>query len=224
MYANLLSIRTFGDALKSNMSQTAKINDYDTARNAFVNRTNTTESDATTQEVLYFLLFEALIYTLREDTGYKFPDISKVWISRTINGKDPLNANIKKAAGRKEATHEVAEYFRANLIPNITDKLIDVVMNNVFTIVEGDETLGDKKKKSLKRIEIKKEYCDYLAEVWVLAVLRGNGHIKTSKQTEKETVAGILESTCREIKKESIIGFIKENQRRSVRNFKRNRC
>ncbi|MDD3040622.1 tetratricopeptide repeat protein [Bacteroides sp.] len=180
-----LTMRSFGDALKSKMSKTVKKKLFDADKNNFESRPEALERDASKQEFLYELLFESLTYKLQRKEELKFPDLSKSWISGTINNKISLNAAILKAAQRKEAAKEVADYFNQNLIPNIPMNLLSVVTGNVSVLVQNDVTMGEPKKRSLELSFKKKSEADYLAEVWVLAVCMGAG---TPKCNQNKTV------------------------------------
>ena len=165
-----LTIASFGDVLKPKMSKKGKKKDYDAKENRFEMRNDATERNCSTQGVLYELLFESLIYTLSEDENYKFPDINKRWISQTVTGEIPLTASIQSAAQRPNAVSEVGDYFRENIIPNIPKAVRDVVLDGIDMLVQGDDSLGKKKIKSLKMAKKQKSAEDFLAEVWVLAV------------------------------------------------------
>ncbi|WP_312102873.1 tetratricopeptide repeat protein [Pygmaiobacter massiliensis] len=193
MSEKLLTMRSFGDAMKFKMSKAAKKKFFDASKAAFEHRPEATELDASKQEVLYGLLFESLTYTLQQTDGKRFPDIGKVWISETINNKKPLHTEILKAAQRTEAVNEVAVYFHENLVPNIPKSLLSVVVDSVAGLVQGDATLGKKKITSLKSAKERKAAADYLAEVWVLAVCIGAkrpncSQRKPGRQKNKSTV------------------------------------
>lgn len=175
MSEKLLNMRSFGDALKSKMSKTAKKKFFDVDKATFDHRPEAEERDASKQEVLYELLFESLTYTLQQTEGIKIPDISKSWISGTVNNKVPLNSEIIKAAQRPEAVKEVADYFRENLIPNITKRLLRVAIDNVEGLVQSDVVaLGKNTIESLKSKKKRNSEAEYLAEVWVLTVCMGS--------------------------------------------------
>jgi len=169
-------MRTFGDVLKPNMSKTAVKKQYDNNKNLFEATPDAIERDASKQETLYELLFESLIYTLQQDECFKFPDISKSWISETVNNKKPVSSEIIKAAQKQEAATFVAAYFANNIVPNIPKPLLSVVVDGVMILVQYDASLGRKKRDSLKSARERKSEADFLADVWVLAVCRGAEH------------------------------------------------
>jgi len=148
MAANPLSIRSFGGIVKSRMSKAARIKKYDTDKACFTLSADALEHDATKQEVFYGMLFESLIFYLHESDEYRFPDIGKRWISETLNGRIPLNSEILKAAQRKEAILFIGEYFANNIVPNIPDKSLSMVVDNIDMLVQEDNALGKKIHKS----------------------------------------------------------------------------
>jgi len=167
-----LTIRSFGDVLKPKMSKTARKKYYDPNKCVFEMPHNAIERDASKQETLYELLFESLTYTLFLDESFRFPDISKSWISETINNRIPINSEVIKAAQKQEAATVVAAYFSHNIIPNIPKHLLSVVVDSVEALIQGDSSLGKNKRVSLKSAKERKSEADYLADVWVLAVCR----------------------------------------------------
>ena len=180
MSGKRLNMRTFGNELKPKMSKTAYKKIFDSEKKTFISRTNAEARDASKQEALYDFLFSSLTYALQDEVGYKFPDLNKGWISQTLNNKIPLNSAILKAAQRKEASKDVSYFFSQNLIPNIPSNVLSVVVDDLDVLVQADISLGDKKRKSLKKSKMAKSEADYLADVWVLAVCRGT-EIKTGK-------------------------------------------
>jgi len=177
-------MRTFGDVLKPNMSKTAIKKQYDNNKNLFEVTPDAIERDASKQETLYELLFDSLIYTLQQDECFKFPDISKSWISETINNKKPISSEIIKAAQKQEAATFVAAYFASNIVPNIPKHLLSVVVDGIMILVQYDTSLGRKKRDSLKSARERKSEADFLADVWVLAVCRGAEHHKRKQMDE----------------------------------------
>jgi len=186
MPENLLTIRTYGNVLKHKMSKSAVIKFYDADKRVFVASPDVIERDASKQETLYNLLFESLLYTLRLDEGFRFPDISKSWISETINAKIPVNSEILKAAQKKEAAAAVATYFDHNIIPNIPKHMLSMVVDGVSSLVQDDTKLGKKKRDSLKSARDRKSEADFLADVWILAVCNGTEY--NTKKTSNNNI------------------------------------
>jgi len=172
MSEKLLTMNGYGDALKPRMSKTSRVKRYDADTDGFIMTPDALDLDATKQETIYRLLYESLTYKLCEDEAIKIPDISKEWISKTINGKIPLNSEILKAAQKREATTIVAAYFNNNIIPNIPKHLLCEAVNSISSLVLGDYSISKEKRDSLKQAKEKKSEADYLADVWILAVCK----------------------------------------------------
>ena len=183
-------MRSFGEALRSSMKKDAKIKDYDTEKNSFINSasSNAIQMNASTKEGFYGILFEALIYKNDGSDGIKLPDLSKGWISQTINSKIPLNAGILEVAQQKNVEQDIAEYFRVNLIPNIAPQMKNTTLADIHSLVENDLSLGIKELRSLKRKKDSQSDHDYLATVWIRAVLRGNDYDSQKSKTTEDAV------------------------------------
>jgi hypothetical protein len=188
MAEKTLTMHSFGYALKKLMIKDAKIKFYDIEKKCFELLPDAEPQNASNQEVLFSLLYSSLIYTLQEDDSYKLPDISKAWISETINGKIALNANIQKAAHRDDAVVDVAEYFRVNLVPFIVSNSRCVAVDRIASLVQATECLGKKKLTSLKTKRDRASDEDFLAEVWVLAVTTHEDIIEVKNEHDEPLI------------------------------------
>lgn len=173
MAENALTIKAFGDIIQHNMSKEAIKKYYDREKNCFSPAADAAAFDASTQEKTYELLFGALTYKLSDEESKRLPDISKSWISQTINQKVSIHSEIVKAAQKPWAAKAVADYFQENIISNIPKTVLSMVVDSVATLVNGDSSLGKKKIASLKSKHQTKAEADYLSEIWIRAVCIG---------------------------------------------------
>jgi len=174
------------------MNKTAKIKNYESSSGRFVASNNAITKNLSHQVHFYTVLFDALTYKLNEPKveGFNLPNISDSWISETINSKIPMNRAIFVAAQRKDAAADIGEYFRENLIPNISSDVKSTVLARIHALVENDSSLGTKALKSLKRKKDSQAEHDYLAMVWIKAVLLGNDY-NSNKSRDKAIVNNI---------------------------------
>lgn len=128
-------------------------------------------------------MLNSVVYHTNE-TG--LPDIAAPMVTQIRGGKSEIHPKIKEIAQRLETKKTVAEYFRANLIPNIPQNVLSTVLDEIDTLIQGDKGLGQDKRKALKQARHQcKDGVNYLADVWVLAICNGKNKIDVVKQAMK---------------------------------------
>jgi len=166
MAAEPLCIRTFGEAVRTNMNKKSIIKKMDCK-----GKTETTSTeDASGVFVFYSLMLESLLYTDRTDGGRDVVNVDSKMATNLKNGKSDVHDDIITLAQTKGAQENVSFFFAANLIPNITNGRKDIVMDTVLTAIENDSSLGKVTQGKFKKWRKDKTPADFLAEAFLLAV------------------------------------------------------
>jgi uncharacterized protein YdcH (DUF465 family) len=182
MSEKTLCIGTFGEIVRKHMKKKAYIKNYDADKKSFpsdaeVMRLNLVDVNLSYIYPFYKLLLDAVIYRYE---GEGIPDISSTMTSELKNGNMGVNDKIIELAQRNDAKGLVAEYFCANLVPNITAKMLPTVLDGIDSLVQADKSLGSQTQKRLKQARQQaKDEAHYLADVWLLALLNNTNYLAT---------------------------------------------
>ena len=126
-----LAIRTFAEIIRERMNKNAYIRNYDSESNEFESaenvRINHEAVDASEVYPFYKLLLDSVIYLAVETGEEGLPDIAAPMVTQLKNGTNEVHSKIKEIAQRKEARRIVADFFEANLIPNIPDVVLPMI-------------------------------------------------------------------------------------------------
>lgn len=182
-----LCIRTFAGVLRGRMNRKSQIKKFDSEKKWF-------QSDAEIQNSIsidlsgvfnfYKLLLDAVVYmAISEDEG-EIPDISSTMTTQLKNGKWEIHEKIKEIAQGNNMKAVVADYFEANLIPNIPNTVLTSVLDDVDNLVRNSADVRKKKRDALKQAyQQKKSDANYLAEVYLVAICNGTNKIDNADST-----------------------------------------
>lgn len=182
-----LCIRTFAEVMRGRMHKKAQIKNFNSDKKMF-------PSDAEVQNIIstdlsgvfnfYKLLLDAVIYIAIDEGENGIPDINATMTSHLRRGKWEVHEKIKEIAQRNNMKVVVADYFDANLIPNIPKTVLSSVLDDVDNLVRNSADVRKKKRDSLKQAyQQKKSDANYLAEVYLVAICNGTNKIDNADLT-----------------------------------------
>lgn len=180
-----LCFRTFAECIRPQMKEKTIKKKYDTDKTSFSGKTMPIKGTGVFQ--FYTLLLESIVYLHIENDNSQLPDISGSMTSQIKNGKAEAPEKICELAQRDNSVSTVALYFAANLIPNIPKKTLDDILGKIDDLIKNDKTLDKKTSQKLTKMKDKLLPADYLAEVFISAVLRKANIITVQKTVRKET-------------------------------------
>jgi len=176
-----LCIRAFGEVLRGRMNKKAQIKNFDLDKKMFqsdVEVKNSVPIDLSGVFNFYKLLLNAVIYIAIDEGEGRIPDINSTMTTQLKNGKWEVHDEIKGISQRKEMKMVVADYFEANLIPNIPSNVLASVLDDVDNLVRNSSDVKKRKRDALKQAyQQRKSDATYLAEVYLLAICNGTNRL-----------------------------------------------
>lgn len=178
-----LCIRAFAEVLRGRMNKKSQIKNFDPEKKMFQSDAevkNSTSTDLSGVFNFYKLLLDAVIYIAVDEGESGIPDINSTMTTQLKNGKWEIHEKIKEIAQGNSMKVIVADYFEANLIPNIPNNVLASVLDDVDNLVRNSSDIKNRKRDSLKQsYRQRKSDAAYLAEVYLFAICNGTNKIDT---------------------------------------------
>lgn len=177
-----LCIRTFAEVIRSRMSKKAHIKNFDPDKKIFQSDAEAKNNAAIKLSQVfnfYKLLLDAIVYKAIAAGEEGIPDIASSMTTQLKNGKSEIRESIIEIAQRKDAKMNVTDYFEANLVPNIPEKVCSSVLDDIDELIGNSKDIKGRKRNTLKQAyRQRKSDASYLAEVYLLAVCNGVNEIE----------------------------------------------
>ena len=182
-----LCIRTFGEVMRGRMNKKGQIKNFDSDKKMFqsdVEVKNRLPIDLSGVFNFYKLLLISVIYISIDEDESVLPDINSTMTTQLKNGKWEVHDEIKSISQRKNTKMVVADYFEANLIPNIPSNVLASVLDDVDNLVRNSSDVKKRKRDALKQAyQQRKSDASYLAEVYLLAICNGTNKLADGTST-----------------------------------------
>jgi hypothetical protein len=182
-----LCIKAFAEVLRGRMNKKAQIKNFDSGKKMFQSDAevqNSISTDLSGVFNFYKLLLDAVVYIAIDEGESGIPDINSTMTSQLKKGKWEIHEKIKGIAQRNNMKVVVADYFEANLIPNIPNNVLASVLDDVDNLVRNSADIRKKKRDALKQAyQQRKSDANYLAEVYLVAICNGTNKIDNADST-----------------------------------------
>lgn len=101
-------------------------------------------------------------------------------ITGLVKREKEVHNEIKKVAGQKKTQKGAKKYVKENILPQISDLIIDDVCMAIMNEIEGDATASDSIIGMLRAYYVQKDYASLLSTAILYALARG-GNIKVQE-------------------------------------------
>jgi len=169
------------------MNKKAQIKNFDSEKKRFQSDAevqNSISTDLSGVFNFYKLLLDAVVYISIDEGESGIPDINSTMTSQLKMGNWEIHERIKEIAQRNNMKVVVADYFEANLIPNIPNTILTSVLDDIDFLVSNSADIRKKKRDALKQAyQQKKSNAHYLAEVYLVAICNGTNKIDNAGST-----------------------------------------
>lgn len=112
---------------------------------------------------------------LDEITPDKMHDkYSSAYLSYIFTGQRNIPTELRDAISKREYRKKCYEYFKSDIIPELSPELINDYLHKLTVLISNDETISEDEKKSLIEKVTIGEYREHLSDVFIYCIKKPN--------------------------------------------------